>query len=65
MGEIRREAVTDWLDEQGIRDPMDRQLYRRILTAADREYVDAVATKQSGKPPPADPTAELSGDEGE
>jgi hypothetical protein len=51
-GEIRREAVTDWMNESGISDPVERLTYRSILSAMDAEYLGLIAKSAEVKDEP-------------
>lgn len=42
IGAIRYEAVTQWLDQQGIDDSLERDRYRFFVAACDREYMAVI-----------------------
>jgi len=49
-GPLRREAVTDWLDENGVDDPGERAEFRHYLDKLDGAYVAHLnREKPSGK----------------
>lgn len=39
IGEIRREAVTDWLDENAVEDRSERERFRSLIGVCDRAYI--------------------------
>lgn len=45
VGEIRRESVTDWLNEEQIFASAERALYRSILGKLDRLYLDEIGKR--------------------
>ncbi len=47
-GEIRREAITDWLDAKFIDDPVERDRFYDTVQMVDREYL-AMAAKDLDK----------------
>lgn len=46
VGEIRREAVTDWLDENEITDSFERERFRQYLLLCDRAYLSIVSAQR-------------------
>lgn len=46
VGEIRYEAVTDWLNENQVKDHFERERYRHYVNACDRAYLSMVAEKR-------------------
>lgn len=46
VGEIRYEAMTAWLDENGVSDPMERDRYRHYVRSCDRSYLEMVAARR-------------------
>lgn len=50
--EIFRASVTDWLDENGIEDPMERAEYRRYIRLLDAERLKIMAEKADKTAPP-------------
>lgn len=46
VGEIRREAVTDWLDENEITDAFERERYRNYLMLCDRAYLSIASAQR-------------------
>jgi len=47
VGSIRREAVTDWLNENGIFDPVEREQFRHFISLLDDEFARLSMPKES------------------
>lgn len=45
VGAMRYEAVTGWLDENGVSDPVSRARFRSLLQAMDEAYLEDAAKK--------------------